>query len=115
MRIVAPQAFSDPPEETAGKTRGRQGDLGDADSSLLFEARTTAQPPYKVYWQVVNTGEEARKAKGLHGGFDEGVVQIGGLQHKESALYAGNHSIECFIVKSGYCVARSGPFIVNIA
>lgn len=84
-------------------------------SSLRFEAHTTVQPPYKVYWQVVNTGEDARKAKGLRGGFEEGTVQPGQLQHEENAVYVGSHSIECFIVKSGYCVARSGSFIVNIA
>ncbi|WP_371870544.1 hypothetical protein [Pseudomonas fluvialis] len=29
-------------------------------------------------------------------------------------MYAGIHSMECFIVKDGDCPARSGPLIVNV-
>lgn len=83
-------------------------------SSLTFNAHTTIPKPYKVFWQVVNTGNEARQAGKLRGDFDEGTVQAGGISRIESAEYRGSHSIECFIVKDGYCVAKSGPFIVNI-
>lgn len=83
-------------------------------SSLSFDAQTTIPKPYKVFWQVINTGSEATRAKDLRGGFDEGNVISGGLTRKETALYSGSHSIECFIVKDGYCVAKSGQFIVNI-
>jgi hypothetical protein len=84
-------------------------------SSLTFEARSNIAEPFKVFWQVVNTGEEARIAKKLRGGFEEGPAQSGGLTRRETASYSGSHSIECFIVKDGYCVARSGTFIINIA
>jgi len=77
--------------------------------SLLFEAKINVSSPFKVFWQVVNTGEEARYANGLRGGF-----YGDGLTRKESTLYTGTHWIECFIVKNGVCVARSGEFIVNI-
>jgi Adenylyl/Guanylyl and SMODS C-terminal sensor domain len=83
-------------------------------ASLRFEADTNVPKPYKVYWQVVNTGREAESAKGLRGGFDEGEIAPGKLTRKESTLYAGKHSIECFIVKDGLLAARSGQFIVNI-
>jgi len=83
-------------------------------ADLTFKARTTVQAPYDVYWQVVNTGSEAEAARCLRGGFDVGVVERGTIAHKESTLYAGSHSIECFIVKNGFLVARSGPFIVNV-
>jgi len=82
--------------------------------SLIFQADTNIPRPFRVYWQVVNTGREAEAANGLRGGFDEGLVTAGKLTRKESTLYAGKHSIECFIVKDGYLVARSGQFIVNI-
>ena len=82
--------------------------------SLSFQAGTNLPRPFKVYWQVVNTGRDAEAANGLRGGFDEGVVTAGKLTKKESTLYTGTHSIECFIVKYGYLVARSGQFIVNI-
>lgn len=82
--------------------------------SLRFEAETNVPKPYKVYWQVVNTGREAANANGLRGGFDEGIVSAGKLTRDESTGYSGTHSIECFIVKSGLLAAKSGQFIVNI-
>lgn len=83
--------------------------------SLTFEATTTVGRPFHVYWQVVNTGEEASSVPGgLRGGFCEGVTERGGLVRNEGTQYEGNHWIECFIVKQGVCVARSGEFVVNI-
>lgn len=83
-------------------------------ASLNFYASTNVPSPFKVYWQVVNTGDEAERASGLRGGFDEGVVSEGHLRRHESTSYRGKHSIECFIVKNGMLAARSGQFIVNI-
>jgi hypothetical protein len=97
------------------RTFSNDADALTKNYSLIFEAVTDIPEPYKVYWQVVNTGEEARRAKDLRGGFDDGYVKAGRLIRRESTRYEGSHSIECFIVKDGYCVARSGPFIVNIA
>lgn len=83
--------------------------------SLRFEATTNIPSPFQVFWQVVNTGDEAAAVPGqLRGGFDEGTVTSGRLTKTESTLYAGTHSIECFIVKNGCLAARSGQFIVNI-
>lgn len=84
------------------------------NASLNFHATTNVPGPFKVYWQVVNTGEEAERVRGLRGGFDEGVVSQGHLKRNESTSYRGKHSIECFIVKNGMLAARSGQFIVNI-
>lgn len=95
-------------------TIGSDADTLPKRSSLVFHAQTNVQLPYKVYWQVVNTGLDAKHQRCLRGGFEEGIVQAGSLEKKESTLYAGSHSMECFIVKDGYCVARSGPFIVNV-
>jgi hypothetical protein len=82
--------------------------------SLIFKAKTNIPWPYKVYWQVVNTGKEARDVNCLRGGFYDGEIKKGGRHRKESTLYTGSHWIECFIVKNGKCVARSGEFVVNI-
>lgn len=85
-------------------------------SSLTFEAKTDVPRPFRVYWQVVNTGGDAQRSNGLRGGFDEeSVLERGKLTRRESTLYSGSHSIECFIVKDGVCVARSGLFFVNIS
>jgi len=83
--------------------------------SLVFEATSTVPKPYRVYWQVVNTGEEARRvAGGLRGGFCDGLTERGGMVRNEGTEYAGSHSIECFIVRDNVCLARSGEFVVNI-
>ncbi len=84
------------------------------NSSLTFVARTDIHGPYRVYWQVVNTGHEAIRANCLRGNFEEQPPQRGQLTRTESTLYSGSHSIECFIVRDGYLLARSEPFIVNI-
>lgn len=81
---------------------------------LRFEAKTDIRPPYEVYWQIVNTGQEARAANGLRGGFCECNAGDGSPVQNESTLYKGMHWIECFIVKNGVCVARSGELVVNI-
>jgi Adenylyl/Guanylyl and SMODS C-terminal sensor domain len=86
------------------------------NASLFFKAVTDVPWPYDVHWQVVNTGPEASAVPGgLRGGFDAGTVERGSILRKESTSYTGTHTIECFIVKNGYLVARSGAFIVNIA
>jgi hypothetical protein len=78
--------------------------------SLRFEVSTNVPWPFNVYWQVVNTGEEAANANGLRGAIFEGTST-----RFESTLYQGKHWVECFIVKNEQLVARSGEFIVNIA
>lgn len=96
---------------TAVSSNGAAVPIG---SSLRFEATTNLVWPYKVFWQVVNTGPAALRANDLRGGFVEGTVSAGNLVRNERASYKGSHTIECFIVKDGYCAARSGPFVVNI-
>lgn len=84
--------------------------------SLKFVARTAIPGPFKVYWQVVNTGHEAeRLAGGLRGQiFPASGVGVSGLTQYESTSYKGRHWVQCFVVKYGKCVASSAPFIVNI-
>ncbi|MEY4239995.1 MAG: hypothetical protein RL339_2596 [Pseudomonadota bacterium] len=84
-------------------------------TSVVFQAKTTVPLPFEVYWQIVNTGEEARLNNSLRGGFDTGSVYSGNLTHREGTKYSGTHSVECFIVKNGYLATRSRQFIVNIA
>lgn len=83
---------------------------------IMFVARTNVEKPYVVYWQVVNTGDEA-KAKGQLRGeiYKSQTAGAGGLKQKESTSYAGIHWIECYIIKKGICVARSNEIFVRIA
>lgn len=95
----------------------------DKHLSLRFSAETNDRGSYTVFWQVVNTGSEARRNNGLRGEIvQSGSAGAGGLQsttakeifRKERTLYSGMHWVECFIVRDAVCVARSGPFVVNI-
>ena len=82
---------------------------------LLFSAKTDVPKPFNVYWQVVNTGQQARQADQLRGEiFPSQTSGVGGLTQKESTKYKGMHWIECFIVKNNICLACSREFVVNI-
>lgn len=95
-------------------TEFRSGEPIPKHAALTFEARTDVIPPYRVYWQVVNTGAEAEAANARRGEISEGTLERGKLTRHESSRYQGDHTIECFIVKDARLVARSGPFVVSI-
>lgn len=84
----------------------------DKGCSLRFRAVTAVKSPYVVKWQIVNTGYEARTAGGLRGYFENS--DDGPNSKRESTAYSGTHSVQCFIIKRGICVAMSKEFIVNI-
>ena len=78
---------------------------------LMFQAKTSnIQRPYKIYWQVVNTGQEALVENGLRGGFYEDEDHM----RTESTRYKGVHWVQCFVIKEEICVAVSKKFIVKI-
>jgi hypothetical protein len=86
---------------------------------IKFVARTPARGNYEVHWQVVNTGKHAEREGGLRGEFFSakfrgGTPSTDPLINWEWTQYTGKHWIECFIVKDGVCVGRSGRFYVNI-
>jgi hypothetical protein len=66
---------------------------------------------YMVLWQVVNTGEEARNANGLRGGFE---TEINSTKRHENTLYQGTHYVQAFLLRHGKCIAMSREFVVNI-
>lgn len=88
------------------------GEALEKDCSLHFRVATGVKPPYKVMWQIVNTGIEAENANCLRGTFEES--DDGPSGKRETTSYSGTHSVQCFIIKRGICVAKSKEFIVNI-
>ena len=58
--------------------------------------------PYRVFWKVKNVGPEAERRNMLRGQIKEGGKSI--VEHSN---FYGNHYIECYIIKDGYCVART--------
>jgi hypothetical protein len=86
---------------------------------IKYIAKTRARDDYEVYWQVVNTGPHAAQEKGLRGGYflaktTSGKPSSNPRVNWETTQYTGKHWIECFIIKNGVCVGRSGRFYVNI-
>lgn len=67
----------------------------------------------KMIFQVVNTGDEAKIAKDLRGGFIDSFNNKTKI-HTETTRYKGRHMIQAFLIKNGICIARSDEFIVNI-
>ena len=63
---------------------------------------TSAPEPYKVFWKVKNVGPEAERRNMVRGQIKEGGKSI--VEHSN---FYGNHYIECYIIKDGYCVART--------
>lgn len=82
-------------------------------ASLEFTVKANAPDPYEVLWQVTNTGEEARKANALRGGFEHGKGHRGESK-SESTLYFGSHIVQAFIVKDSVIVAKSRELVVRI-
>lgn len=98
-----------------GGQGARRGPIESARTRLLpharleFRVETNAPSDAQYFWQVVNTGTDAERARGLRGDFEPGTAI-----RSESTLYRGMHSIECFVVHRGECVGRSGQFFVRI-
>ena len=64
-------------------------------------ASTTVPYPYDVYWKVKNVGPEAERRDQLRG-----QIVNNGSSIVEHTNFYGNHYIECYIVKNGFCVAK---------
>ncbi|HHL35580.1 MAG TPA: nucleotidyltransferase [Desulfobulbaceae bacterium] len=94
------------------------GDPVETGKRICFKAKTNVSRPFQVFWQVVNTGDEATNAGCLRGGFynssGDCSFELGTKTRIEPTRYRGYHWVECFIIKKGVCVARSGEFIVRI-
>ena len=66
----------------------------------------------KIYWQVVNTGEEAKNANCLRGGFESSNLSHFGRH--ESTSYTGTHWVQAFLVKDNKCIGKSKEILVRI-
>ena len=105
----------------SGKRRFRginSGTKVSAERAIRFKAWTNAREPFDIWWQIVNTGKHAAARNGLRGGFQRGRTlknkPAQSLYNWEVTAYTGSHWVECFVVKDGVCVGRSGRFVVNI-
>ncbi|WP_319590152.1 nucleotidyltransferase [uncultured Draconibacterium sp.] len=83
--------------------------------TVVFVARTNVKKPFDVFWQVVNTGEEAKNDGQLRGSiFKAKTAGAGGLRYSDYTAYTGTHWVECYVIKDNVCVARSNEIFVQI-
>jgi hypothetical protein len=72
-------------------------------------AQCTVPRPYKIYWKVRNTGDEAIRADCVRGQI---VADNGTGTKNEPTRYRGKHYVECYVVKDGICVAMAHQVVV---
>jgi len=72
-------------------------------------ARCTVPAPYKIYWKVRNTGEEAIRANDIRGRIE---ADQGNYMRDETTKYRGKHYVECYVVRNGACVAMAHQVVV---
>jgi SMODS domain-containing protein/adenylyl/guanylyl cyclase-like protein with sensor domain len=100
---------------TQSSTPFESGEILQKGRSLQFQAHLPAGLPngFEIRWRVVNTGEEAAKARALRGKFYSSERRI---YRTESTAYTGVHWVEAFIIntRNGTCVGRSERFFVVI-
>jgi hypothetical protein len=86
------------------------------DKSILFKLRfdKSVQEQYKIYYKVVNTGSDARKARQLRGNIEEMKEdEYETLEHQEKTLYRGMHSIEFYVIfNNKYIIAKDKFYVV---
>ncbi|MBF4694256.1 nucleotidyltransferase [Fusibacter ferrireducens] len=90
------------------------GEFLNKGTDIRFEVIAENIRSYEIYWQVTNTGMEARRNNTLRGGFYSGEIVEGKRIRDEETKYTGSHFVECYIVKNDICYGKSEPFLVNI-
>lgn len=72
--------------------------------SLMFRVvHTDVDEPDVIYWKVRNRGPEAKR-RGERGQL---IADNGQRCRSETSCFAGNHYVECYVVKNGVCVAAA--------
>lgn len=96
----------------------RSGMVLPKNAHLIFTPAHTVSQPYRIKWQITNTGQEAFNAHSLRGDkFEDGDIKRFGIPYakEEETMYSGTHYIQCFIIQNGnQCVGFSEPFIVKV-
>ena len=79
---------------------------------FFIEKNTTpvndASQGYKVFWKVLNRGEEAQRRDVIRGQIES---DLGKQRKNESADFNGEHIVECYIVQNGVVVARDRIYV----
>jgi hypothetical protein len=63
----------------------------------------SVNPPYKIYWKVLNRGEEAERRNCIRGQI---IDDHWHRNRDEQTSFRGDHVVECYCVKDGVVVAK---------
>lgn len=92
----------------------QNGGLLGKNRHLKFEVIANNIDNFEIYWQITNTGYEARNSMCLRGDFYESELLEGKKIRTEQTSYIGKHYVEAYIIKDNSCYGKSEPFVVNI-
>ena len=74
------------------------------DKKLHFWIKEiSVDPPFEIYWKVLNRGEVAQRRNCIRGQI---VPDKGNCEKSESTNFKGDHVVECYAVKEGVVVAK---------
>lgn len=109
-KVMKPRARNNPWQtiKMVVVTKLKSGQNLNKGLRLDYTVHTNVPKPYTVYWQVVNTGDDA--AEDLRGQINERT----GHHIVESTKYTGTHWVEAYIVQGDDLLAQSGKFFINI-
>lgn len=82
--------------------RDREYPLRHNKSLDFFISSTDCPEPYEIWWKVRNVGPEAQRRNMIRGQ----IMKTNKKEHHEHTDFAGEHYVECYLVKNGVCVAR---------
>lgn len=70
----------------------------------FYIEKNNVSEPYEIRWKVLNVGEEAEKRNCIRGQ----IITSNKVSNKrtESAVFFGDHYVECYIIKDNIVVAR---------
>ncbi len=71
--------------------------------SLKFIMETNSPKPYQVYWQIINTGQEALNKNQLRGNIEKEPS----VSRWETTSYRGTHFVKGYVIKDGKIIAAS--------
>ena len=83
--------------------RAKKGFLHHNNKLEFFILSTDCPKPYEIYWKVKNIGSEAIRRNMIRGQINKTNLN----KQFEHTDFAGQHYVECYLIKHGVCVARA--------
>lgn len=75
-----------------------------SNKKLRFWVKDLAvEPPYTIYWKVLNRGPEAERRNCIRGQIERDQNH---MEKSEETTFRGDHVVECYCVKNGVVVAK---------